>query len=126
MGITYTKIKIRNPIEKTEQEELEAKVATGATMLVLPEEVVKRHCFPVIRKQRVVYADGRSKEKDMVWAVEIEVLGRKGIFEAIVEERKDYVLLGAIPMEALDLIIEPRTMKLCKNSRSELPMVEIE
>jgi len=127
MGITYTRIKIRNAIAGTEPEEVSVKVDTGATMLVLPGEVVKRHGFPEIREQTVVYADGRRARKKVVWGVELEIFGRKGVFEAIVEEEKEYGLLGAIVLEALDLIVEPRTMGLYPNPRSpELPMAEIE
>ncbi|RUM89526.1 MAG: hypothetical protein DSZ24_01020 [Thermodesulfatator sp.] len=127
MGITYTTIRVRNPIEGTEPEEVEVKVDTGATMLVLPEEVVRRHRFPEVRRQTVMYADGRRAEKRVVGAVEVEVLGRKGWFEAVVEEKKDYGLLGAIVLEALDLIVEPRTKGLYPNPRSpEMPMAEIE
>ncbi|CBN57798.1 MULTISPECIES: hypothetical protein [Kamptonema] len=37
MGIIYTTLKIRNPLTNSEIVELEAKVDTGATLLVLPE-----------------------------------------------------------------------------------------
>ncbi|HEX30691.1 hypothetical protein J7M22_04440 [Candidatus Poribacteria bacterium] len=126
MGITYTRIKIRNPIKETEPEELTAKVDTGATILVLPGEVVERHGFPKIRRQVVKYANEETAERDVVWGVEVEVCGRKGVFEAIVEPDKSYALLGAIVMEALDLIIEPRDLKVYPSPRSKLPMAEIE
>ncbi|MDB9512696.1 hypothetical protein PN499_16020 [Kamptonema animale CS-326] len=37
MGTIYTTLKIRNPVSNSEIVELEAKVDTGATLLVLPE-----------------------------------------------------------------------------------------
>ena len=126
MGITYTRIKIRNPIKETEPEELTAKVDTGATLLVLPGEVVVRHGFPTIRRQAVKYANEETAERDVVGVVEVEICGRKGWFEAIVEPKKSYALIGAIVMEALDLIIEPRDLKVYPSPRSKLPMAEIE
>ena len=126
MGITYVRIKVRNPIKGTEPEELTAKVDTGATLLVLPEEVVERHGFPKIRRQAVKYANEETAERDVVGAVEVEVCDRKGWFEAIVEPQKRYALLGAIVMEALDLIVEPRDLKVYPSPRSKLPMAEVE
>jgi predicted aspartyl protease len=126
MGMTYTKIRIRNPLKDTEPEELTARVDTGATILVLPGEVVRRHGFPVIRRQTVKYANEETAERDVVWGVEVEVCGRKGVFEAIAEPKKSYALLGAIVMEALDLIVEPRGLEVYPNPRSKLPMAEIE
>lgn len=58
--------------------------------------------------------------------VEVEICGRKGWFEAIVEPKKKYPLIGAIVMESLDLIVEPRSMGVYPNPRSRLPMAEIE
>jgi len=59
--------------------------------------------------------------------VELTVCERTGVFEAIVEPWKNYDLLGAIVMEALDLIADPRSQKLYPNPRSpHLPMAEAE
>lgn len=57
----------------------------------------------------------------------MEVCQRKGVFEAIIEPRKKYALLGAIVMEALDLIVDPRGLQIYPNPRSpNMPMAEIE
>lgn len=57
----------------------------------------------------------------------MEVWQRKGVFEAIIEPRKKYALLGAIVMEALDLIVDPRGLQIYPNPRSpNMPMAEIE
>jgi predicted aspartyl protease len=127
MGITYTTLKIRNPLSDSEIVELEAKVDTGATMLVLPESIAVQLNFPKIRKQIVKYANEETAERDIVWGVEVEVCQRKGVFEAIVQPGKKYALLGAIVMEALDLIVDPRGLQIYPNPRSpSLPMAEIE
>ncbi|MDW8438702.1 MAG: hypothetical protein RMM16_11800 [Chloroherpetonaceae bacterium] len=127
MGITYTKIKVRNLLTNTEPTELDAKVDTGATMLVLPGEVATLHQFPVSRKTSVKYADESRAEREVVWGVEIEICGRKAVVEAIVEPKKSYALVGAVVMETLDLIVEPRSLGVYPNPRSpEMPMTEIE
>jgi len=43
-----------------------------------------------------------------------------------VEPKKNYALIGAVVMEALDLIVEPRSLGVYPNPRSSLPMAEIE
>lgn len=126
MGITYTTLKIRNFVTHSETVEIEAKVDTGATMLVLPGSLATQLNFPTIRKQRVKYANESTAEKDVVGGVEVEICGRTGWFEAIIEPQRSYALLGAIVMEALDLIVEPRGLQIYPNPRSDLPMAEIE
>jgi len=126
MGIVYTTIKIRNPLKDKETIELDAKVDSEATLLVLPQEVVKEFGFPVIRTQMVKYANEETATREIVWGVEVEICGRCGIFEAIVEPKKKYPLIGAVVMESLDLIVEPRSMGVYPNPRSKLPMAEIE
>jgi len=79
-----------------------------------------------IRKQNVKYANEETAEKDVVWGVEVEICDRKGVFEAVVEPNKKYMLIGAIVMETLDLIVEPRSLQIYPNPRSKLPMAEIE
>lgn len=126
MGIVYTTIKIKNALKDSEAVELEAKIDTGATLLVLPESIVKEFGFPIIRKQNIKYANEETQERDVVWGVEIEICERKGVFESVVEPQKKYALVGAIVMETLDLIIESRSLQIYPNPRSKLPMAEVE
>lgn len=69
MGIIYTTLKIRNPVSNSEIVELEAKVDTGATLLVLPESTALHFNFPKIRKQIVKYAKEETAERDIVWGM---------------------------------------------------------
>ncbi|MDI6751351.1 MAG: hypothetical protein QME07_00605 [bacterium] len=126
MGIVYTTIKVRNPLKDTPAIEIDAKVDTGATLLVLPEKVVREFDFSVIRQETVKYANEEIAQRDIVGVAEVEICGRKGWFEAIVEPKKEYPLIGAVVMESLDLIVEPRSMGIYPNPRSKLPMAEIE
>ena len=106
--------------------EISAKVDFGATMLVLPEDIAKSLGLTFIRSQTVKYANEETAERVIAGMVEVEVCGRKGWFEAVLEPKKTYALLGAVVMESLDLIIEPRSLGLYPNPRSKLPMAEIE
>ena len=126
MGIIYTKLKIRNPLTNSETIDVEAKIDTGATLLVLPKSVTDKLGFPKIRRQVVKYANETTEEKDIVWGVEVELCNRKGVFEAVVEPNKNYALIGAVVMETLDLIVEPASLQVYPNPRSKLPMAELE
>jgi len=127
MGVFYEEVLIRNIITGSEEVELSVKVDTGATMLVLPGFLQGQLKFPEIRKQTVRYANEEIAERDVVYGVELTICGRKGVFEAVIEPKKRYGLLGAIVMETLDLIAEPRSQRLYVNPRSpDLPMAEIE
>jgi predicted aspartyl protease len=126
MGIITEILKIRNKITNSPVINVPSKVDTGATMLVLPQTVVDELKLPVQRRIMVKYANEVTAERDIVWGVEVEICGRKGVFEAVVEPNKTYALLGAIVMETLDLIVEPRDLKIYSNPRSILPMAEIE
>jgi predicted aspartyl protease len=118
---------VRNILKGGEPIELTVKVDTGATMLVLPGWLQEQLQFPVIRRQLVRYANEETAEREVVYGVEVTVCGRTGVFEAVIEPAKRYGLLGAIVLEALDLIADPRSQRLYVNPRSpDLPMAEIE
>jgi predicted aspartyl protease len=126
MGLIMTPLRIRNAVTESEPIEVEAKIDTGATMLVLPGEIAARLQLPTIRKQLVKYANETSEEKEVVWGVELELCGRKGVFSAIVEPKKKYALVGAVVLGELDLVAEPQTRRIIPNPRSHLPTAEIE
>lgn len=126
MGLIYTDIKVRNPLGEHPPMEITAKVDTGATLLVIPGSLAQRLDFPWLRKQTVKYANEETAVRDVVWGVEVEICGRKGVFEAVVEPQKDYVLIGAVVMESLDLVASPASLSVYPNPRSLLPMAEVE
>ena len=126
MGLVFTTINIRNPISNSDFIELNAKVDTHETMLVLPGSIQEHFKFPVHRVQTVKYANEETAEKEIVVGVEMEICGRRGWFEAIIEPNMKYALVGAIVMETLDLIVEPRDFGVYPNPRSVSPMAEIE
>ena len=127
MGVFYELVPVRNVISNGSTVELSVKVDTGATLLVLPGWLQEQMQFPVVRRHRVRYATEETAERDVVYGVEISVCGRRGVFEAVIEPEKRYGLLGAIVMETLDLIADPRSQRLYENPRSpDMPMAEVE
>jgi predicted aspartyl protease len=81
-------------------------VDTGATRLVLPESVVNQLQLPRSGQTAVRFADHRRAKRDMVTNAYVELLGRGGFFDAVVEPNRSDALLGAIVMEVLDLIVD--------------------
>lgn len=87
-------------------------VDTGAAMLVLPESAARQLGLPKSGQVNVRYADHRTASRDTVKDVEVEILGRTDIFSAIVEPGRPDALIGAIVLEALDMLVDCRTQTL--------------
>ena len=127
MGVVMTKIKITNaldlraattgtlPLDAVRSVEVEALADTGAIELCIPEEIAEILGVPVTRTRRVTVADGRKLEVTVVGFLEIDVLGRGTLAEAIVLPRGTRPLLGALQMEQLDLVVVPRTGEVIGN-----------
>jgi predicted aspartyl protease len=79
-------------------------VDSGASQLVLPEKVARELGVPMGPKMKVKYADGRRATRNSVNEVQLEILGRRGIFQAVVEPRRKDALIGAIVLEVLDFL----------------------
>jgi predicted aspartyl protease len=100
------------PKDRVRQLTIEGTVDTGASYLVLPAKVAKDLGLPKVGKTKVRYADPRVATRDMVELVELELLGRRGTFRAMLEPNRTTVLLGALVLEDLDLLIDSRRERL--------------
>ena len=87
-------------------------VDTGATRLVLPESAVDRLGLTPSGQATVRYADRRSATRSLVKDVSVELLGRQGVFTALVEPDRADALIGAIVMEDLDFLVDCATQTL--------------
>lgn len=111
MGIVRSKIKLSNPREdKLHPVEIICIVDTGATYLCIPESVALQLNLEEIQKRDVVLANGHVTEVPYVGPVKVEFENRICFTGAMV--MGDTVLLGAIPMEDMDLIVHPKLLKL--------------
>lgn len=82
-------------------------VDPGATRLVLPLAVAKELGLPVKKQKiKVRYADGRRSLRTEVEEIHLYLLGRDGVFKAIVEPKRDTALIGAIVLEDLDFLVD--------------------
>lgn len=100
------------PAEEVRSMTIKGIVDTGAAMLVLPESVARQLGLPKTGEANVRYADHRTGTREIVGEVEVEILGRKNTFTAIVEPGRTDALIGAIVLEALDMLVDCRTQTL--------------
>jgi clan AA aspartic protease len=105
MGFVHTEITLSNPQTDAVPIHTSALVDTGALHLCLPESLARQLNLPVEKFRRVTFADGRSVEAPYVGPIRLEVGDRVCFVGAMVFG--DETLLGAIPMEDLDLLVDP-------------------
>jgi len=111
--------------DKIRRQTIKAIVDSGAASLVLPESVAKQLGLRQKRKAKVRYADGRTRLRWEVADAHIELLGRDSTFDAIVEPQRKDALIGAIVLEALDLLVDSKHQRLIPRDPSG-PLFEIE
>jgi len=105
---------------------VEAVIDTGATMVVLPMNIVEELGLRKMREVKVRYANNKVEKKPIYGVVNIELKGRSANIDVLVEENGSQPLIGQVLLELLDLIVEPKTRKLIPNPASpEMPMMEI-
>lgn len=100
------------PVDQVRQARLEALVDTGAHYLVLPETVANALGCPKTKPALVRFADNRMEFRDVVEEVRVELLGRHGTFNAIVEPHRDDPIVGVLILEALDLLVDCTNQKV--------------
>ena len=126
MGKVVEKMKLTNLFDLSKTKEIEAVIDTGATMLVLPQDIVGEMGLRRVGERRVRYANNQIQLKPVYRGVILELKGRDGIFDVLGEVEGSEPLIGQIVLEALDLIVDPITKMVIPNPRSpDMPMTEI-
>ncbi len=90
-----------------------ALVDSGASMLVIPEAVRLQLGVEILAHEVAEYANGSLEEVPVAGPIELRFANRRTVADAVVIGSE--VLLGAIPMEAMDVVIHPRTRQLTVN-----------
>jgi clan AA aspartic protease len=85
-------------------------VDTGTTYLCIPEFISLQLKLSELQKRDVKLANGHITEVSYVGPLKVEFEDRLCFTGAMV--MGDTVLLGAIPMEDMDLIVHPKLLKL--------------
>jgi len=111
MGSVYATIRLSNALRPDLRSvEVEALVDSGAINLCIPELVSRELGFEPDEKRLVELADGSTQQVDVVEPVRVFFEGRRTTTTALVLGNE--VLLGAIPMQDLDVLIDPRNERL--------------
>jgi clan AA aspartic protease len=114
MGLVSGEITLENPTEPALQPvKVQALVDSGAVHLCIPEHVRIQLKLDEIDKKEITLADGGKKLVPYVGPILIRFKNRVGFAGALVIG--DQVLLGAIPMEDMDLVILPKERTLDVN-----------
>jgi clan AA aspartic protease len=100
------------PADEVRQIETTGIVDTGAAMIVISEEMSNQLGLPFNSEVTVRYADSRTATRKIVGQLEVEILGRRSVFRAIVEPTRKEPLIGVIVLEDLDLLVDPRNQTL--------------
>jgi clan AA aspartic protease len=117
MGHIYAKIRLSNPREpKLKPIEVDTLVDTGAMTLCIPEHIAVQLNLMEIEKREVTIADGKSKVVPYVGPVQINFQGRTCFTGALVIG--DSVLMGVVPLEDMDLVLDPAKQTIIPNPAS--------
>ncbi len=121
MGIIRQHLRLSNiAMPQLEEVDALALVDSGALELCIPQSLADRLKLTRLQDREVILASGETKKVPYVGGVRVEVFGRETTVAANV--MGDEVLLGAIPMEAMDLLIHPASLQLMPNpSHPKIP-----
>ena len=100
------------PKENVRKVEVRAMVDSGAMTLTISEKIAEQLGLKVREKIEVTLADGSFRKCDYVGPVDIHFENRTASCRALVLPGLDEILLGVIPLEEMDVIIDPTTQQL--------------
>lgn len=117
MGLTYAEIELSNPKNGSLKPlAVKALVDTGAMTICIPEHVAVQLQLQEIEKREVTTADERSHVVPYVGPVQIRFANRTCFTGALVIGES--VLMGAVPMEDMDLVVSPSGQTVTVNPKS--------
>jgi len=127
MGLIYSDIELINSddlalvrrgyLKETEVRKMKinALVDSGAMMLSVNETIKVQLGLPVLDRQMGELADGSKQSFEIVGPVDIRFANRQTTVRAVVLPGDTEPLLGSMPMEDMDVLIDPRGQRLIVN-----------
>ena len=111
MGLIRGDITLSNPTRpELTPLPVSALADSGAVHLCMPEHLAIQLQLAELERREVVLADGRRRSVPYVGPVEVRFGNRRCFTGAMVLGTE--VLLGAIPMEDMDLVLRPQLQRL--------------
>jgi clan AA aspartic protease len=127
MGLIYAEITLINAIdlglakrhiigeEEVKSINVNMLVDTGSVYMCINENVQAQLQLSVVEKRKGQLADGRIVEYDVVGPIEVRFKNRRCVVDAMVLPGDNELLLGAIPLEDMDVLIHPYKQELIVN-----------
>ena len=117
MGLTYADVQIENLFTKRTMP-VTALVDSGAVFFTVPEHVAVQLGFDIteVTTREVVLANGHRELAPMIGPMRVKFADRYCDLSALV--LGDEPLLGAVPMEMMDLVVNPASQTLTANPAS--------
>ncbi len=124
MGLIYANVELINAFdlemarkymigdEEVKRMPVSMLVDTGSVMLAINESIQEQLQLPIVEKRKVQLANSHIAEYDVVSQVELRFANRRTLCNAIVLPGDSEPLLGAIPMEDMDVLIHPTRQEL--------------
>ena len=101
-------------------------VDTGSIMMAINENIQQTLQLPVVGRKTAQLANGQRVECDLVSSLEVRFKNRTAYCSAMVLPDDSEPLLGAIPLEEMDVIIHPQRQELMVNPDSpDMAMVKM-
>jgi clan AA aspartic protease len=117
MGLITTIVELSNPRQpQLIPLDVSALVDTGAMTICIPEHIAVQLQLTEIERREVTTADERSHVVPYVGPIQIRFQNRTCFTGALV--LGESVLLGAVPMEDMDLVISPSRQTVVVNPKS--------
>jgi clan AA aspartic protease len=127
MGLIYAELELINAgdielarrhylgEEEIKRMKVTALVDTGAYMLCINETVQEQLELPLLEMRKGVNANGEVREYKVVGPIELKFKNRRTLCHAMVLSGDNEILLGAIPLEDMDVLIHPLRQELIVN-----------
>lgn len=117
MGLTCVNLTLSHPPRPDIQPvEAESLADSGSTSLIIPDHVRVPLDLPEHARKEAALADGSRQLRPYVGPVKVSVKNRTALGGAVVMGNE--VLLGAIPMEDMDLIVVPLQRRVDVNPQN--------
>ena len=117
MGYVVTEVELSNPRQPDRRPvRVNARADTGSLMLCVPDTVARQLDVELESTRDVEVADGRQAKVPYVGPVRVRFGDRTCFVGALVMGTE--VLLGAVPMEDMDLVVNPKLGQVTVNPAS--------
>lgn len=92
----------------------DALVDTGTTSLSLPSRIIKQLGLKPLTMKRTLTTSGR-REAQLYASVRLTIMGRSCPLDVLETPDDIPVLIGQVPLELLDFVVDPRGQRLIGN-----------